>query len=221
MHHSTNRVDVFRTRVERDLVEHGIAHIADPITSDEYRTLGEMLGNVVAATRIALAPGQKNYVSNPGAIPLHTDHPKVDIVAWHCEEPDETSGASLLFDTRPFIERLDANHRAELHRINLATTALVSGVAMRWPVLRKVPIGTAVFWLPWLRVVASWATQTLAIEHFRESLLQAIVANHDSIRLAHSSALFIDNSRVLHGRDSLPPNSKRRLQRLWLSRRSA
>jgi hypothetical protein len=211
-----------RARVESGVRERGFFHVREALSPDDYCALSTALGEIVGKERIALRPGAHAYVAKPGPVPLHTDQPEVEIIGWQCERQDAEDGSSVLFDTRPFLERLDAELHAALHDVHLMTPPLAGGPpTMRWPVLRRTSDGEALFCSPWLRSASPAASHVRALEHFREQLSLAIKRAPTRIRLAHGEMLLVDNRRVLHGRGAIAPTSRRALQRVWIRRRPA
>ncbi len=213
--------DELHAIVEHGVRTNGFVRVAG-LNPADYRALALALGEIVGDERIALRPGAHAYVAKPGPVPLHTDQPQVEIVSWLCERQDEEDGASLLFDTRPFIERLNANLRRMLRDVRLMTPPLSGGPpTMTWPTLRRVATGDAVFCSPWLRSASPQAAHVEALDTFRRELSQQIRAGHESLRLTPGDALFIDNRRVLHGRAGISAESRRSLLRLWVRRAPA
>lgn len=203
--------------ITEGLRERGFVHLTDTSDRSRLRFLADSVGNVVSEERIALRPGAHAYVAKPGPVPLHTDHPEVDLIAWLCEEQDPEDGASLLLDSRPVIEKLRAEERHLLHEVELWCPPLSGGPpTMRWPVLRATPRGHAVFCSPWLRSANAIASHEAVLERFRKSLSAALRETAISIRLAPGEAIFVDNRRMLHGRRAIAEGSRRSLHRLWI-----
>ncbi len=202
--------------IKNALGEHGFAVLREPLGRDDYLGLARELGALVGAEAIALRPGAHAYVAKPGRVPLHTDHPEVDVVGWLCEVQDESDGASLLLDTRPVLDALAASERELLLRVRLACPQLAGGPPTgTWPVLRETHEGYAVFCSPWLQAVGAKDDEAEALDRFRRRL-SAAATTPAEVRLAPGEALFIDNRRVLHGRRALLESSRRQLLRVWL-----
>lgn len=198
------------------LRERGFAVAHGPLDRIGYIELARQLGDLVAEESIALRPGAHAYVAKPGSVPLHTDHPEVDIIGWLCEAQDDSDGASLLLDTRPVVASLAESERETLRRVRLACPPLAGGPPTgTWPVLRQANDGVAVFCSPWLRAVGASDDEAEALERFRDHLSSAAAAPAE-VQLVPGEALFVDNRRVLHGRRAIAESSRRRLWRVWL-----
>lgn len=201
----------------RALRHDGYAVVTGPLDREAFLALGRQLGGLLAEETIALRPGAHAYVAKPGPVPLHTDHPEVDVVAWLCEVQDDADGASRLLDTRPLVDSLAADERELLRRVHLAYPPLAGGPPTgRWPVLRPTGDGDAVFCSPWLRAVDAPPHHAAALDRFRESISRRASTAVVDIRLVPGDALFVDNRRVLHGRRAIAEASPRRLLRSWL-----
>jgi hypothetical protein len=203
--------------LDEELRARGFAHVRATLDRASYLELARQLGDAVGTEIIALRPRAHAYVAKPGPVPLHTDHPAVDVIGWLCEAQDEADGASQLLDTRPIVDGLTTKERDELERVGLACPPLAGGPATeRWPVLRRTAHGTAVFSSPWLRVIDDNAARQGAHDAFRQRLSHHARRAVEEVRLAPGEALFIDNRRILHGRRSITGNSHRTLVRVWL-----
>ncbi len=202
----------------RALGDIGVAYVREPLSRRAFDDLMAELGEPVGQETIAIREGAHAYVARPGSVPLHTDHPAVDYVAWWCESQDEVDGASHLLDARPVVDALPSFRRAELHSVHLLCPPLEGGPpTQREPVLRDHRGTTAVFCSPWLRSVE--VERQGCLDEFRTRISVAARRYTRSIRLRAGEALVIDNRRILHGRGAIDPASPRRLQRVWLRRR--
>jgi hypothetical protein len=207
-----------RAAVRADLDRLGYAHVSGLYQQHEYRALAESLGRVVGVERIAIREGHPMYVFSPGPVPLHTDQPEVDVVAWWCEKQDDLDGASLLLDSRPFLERLPDELRRKLHDVRLLTRSLGDGSpqTMAWPVLQSAADGPTLFYTPWLPLVSPSPEDERAFVDLGEAVARAAQNHTIAIRLVKGDALFIENRRMLHGRGAIAHESGRLFHRSWL-----
>lgn len=195
----------------------GFVHLSGWVGDADFRRLARSLGRVVGEELIALRPGAHAYVAKASAVPLHTDHPKVRIVGWRCEEQDANDGASLLLDGLAVLRSLAPMVRATLPHVELACPPLSGGPpSLRSPVLTHAGGRERLFCSPWLRPADPLAPLEEALSSLR-CALAAAASSAVRIRLAAGEVLFIDNQRILHGRDAIPPTSTRRLVRLWVA----
>jgi hypothetical protein len=205
-------------RVGRALQDAGYAVVRD-LDVDGYRALARALGPLVREDRVAIEEGARAYVARPNAVPFHNDHPQVETIAWRCERQDDLDGASLVLDARPVLARLDAADRRALRETILVVRLRIKGAtAERWPVLRDSPRGELLFFAPWLEAISS-APDAPALERLRAAFAETPPIAR--VRLAPGEAIFVDNQRLLHGRDAIAPNSERHLHRLWIGSRDA
>ncbi|HEY2515954.1 MAG TPA: TauD/TfdA family dioxygenase [Polyangiaceae bacterium] len=201
-----------------ELRTRGYAHVRLPLELDAYLVLASALGDVVGEERFALRPGAHAYVARPDPVPMHTDQPEVQVIGWWCERQDDLDGASLLLDSSPVTEALPIELRDRLREVHLVTPPLHGGPpTMQWPVLRRHGDSDAIFCSPWLRSALPIPEHERALDSFRERLSATILKDRISIRLGRGEALFVDNTRVLHGRDAIAPGSRRALHRRWMA----
>lgn len=196
----------------------GYVRLAGPFEESSFRALVERLGRIVNEERIALRPGAHAYVAKPGPVPLHTDHPEARFVSWLCVRQDEVAGASRLYDSQPFLERMAEADREQLRRTELECPPLSGGPpSLRFPILTQVPNREVdeVFCSPWLRVAGGDPERQALVDRFRESLQRDIQERSFELRLNAGEVLIVDNRRVLHGRGRIGDASKRELLRVW------
>jgi alpha-ketoglutarate-dependent taurine dioxygenase len=204
------------------LLSRGFAVVDDLPDYESYRAFAKIMGELIAEERIALRPGAHAYVAKPGRVPLHTDHPEVNIIGWYCEEQDDTDGASLLLDARPVIDRLNSQARMLLRTVRLACPPLQGGPpTLSWPVLRERERLDALFCSPWLRSVEMIVEHQVALQMLQEELSKEAQTNLVDVRLQPGRALFVDNTRILHGRRPISDSSRRVLRRIWLRTQDA
>ncbi len=77
------------------------------------------MGTVIQRERVVLREGGHAYLSKPGRVSLHTDHPQAQLIAWFCEEQDHDDGANHLLDSRPVVLGLSESSRRTLRMTQL------------------------------------------------------------------------------------------------------
>lgn len=186
-------------------------------TREEFFAAMGSWGEIVGQERIALREGAHAYVARPGPVPLHTDHPDADLVAWWCEAQDADDGATLLLDAAPVVAGIGSALRAVLRDVRLACPPLAGGPPSESrPVLRSGVDGMALFCSPWLRAVDPVAEHQAALDTLRGALSAAGRSAAIRRRLAPGEVLVVDNRRVLHGRGPIAATSRRVLHRAWV-----
>jgi hypothetical protein len=197
----------------------GYVHLHGPFDRESYFALANGLGEILSTEVIALRPGAHAYVAKPGRVPLHTDHPEVDIIGWMVEEQDADDGASVLLDTRPILAAMSDAQRTTLAGVLLECPLLAGGPPVTsFPVLCGTQGNAAVFCSPWLRAAGGAPEHQAALDHFRAVLSASARSSSIEIRVQPGEVLLVDNHRVLHGRRAIGEMSRRRLQRVWIRR---
>lgn len=200
------------TELRRQVDVHGYAVVTKIHDAAECLRWVEGLGQAIHRTEVCLSHGKRTYLASPEAIPLHTDHPDATHIAWHCHEQDHSDGATTLLDLRRLLVRLPPDVQADLARIRLACPVrgglAPAGFHPLWDCHRR-----HVFYAPWLISHECHPGQegALVADLIAQSLSKTV-----RVRLAPGQSLFIDNQRMLHGRDALETTSMRRLTRWWV-----
>lgn len=199
------RLGVVNEPLSRELLARGYALMRRVLPGD-LRALASSLGEVVHRSDIVLDPRKRTHLASPDAVPLHTDHPDVSFIAWRCEVQDEEDGASLLVDGHSLLARLSVEELDVLAAHELPCPSLEG----RSPVT-TCPIVDCegdLFFAPWLMGPA-----VPAISRFCALLAETRPVE---VRLGPGDVLIVANRRMLHGRRALPPDSRRRLERIWI-----
>jgi hypothetical protein len=205
--------------LRRDLEDKGYCHIALPLSQSQFTEAAKSLGNIVCGTDVQIVSNASSYICRPELVPFHTDHPMVDFIGWRCEEQDPWDGSNLLIDLTKLLKMHSPEKIQLLADAELQYPPLVEGNAGGfWPLIRIVDGRLRVYYAPWL----SFATSSHAsrIRTWIESMIQEQVSSREGsigIRLEKGECLFVDNSRILHGRARLSVNSPRCLNRLWVT----
>lgn len=222
----------------RALAAGGVA-VVPGVSRPAFEALAASLGPILQRERVALRAGAHAYLARPGPVPLHTDHADVAVVAWWCEAADTVDGASCLLDAAPVLDALPEALRTRLRGVHLACPLLApdavappraeaGGPAGRpAPPMQPRPVlvarpgrRDALFCSPWLRPFGGRpedeSGDAEALEALRGRLRAAIARDRLRVPLAPGEALFVDNRRILHGRDAIAEDSPRCLHRRWI-----
>ena len=198
--------------LETALSREGLVTLA--VEERDIHALLRQLGDIVEETKVRQLSEANTYLAGRDAVPLHTDHPEADFVAWRCEVQDLQDGASVLADGYSILQAMGASAEAlrsvELHvPPQLPRQTLDRGAV--WD-------GKRLYYAPWYPIVRASSDGRQALKLFTN--LMAMGLGHRRIRLKGGEVLVVDNGRWLHGRDKLPRRSNRVLQRYWLRRQS-
>ena len=193
----------------------GLAVLRDK-SLEEFVDTCTSMGEILSLQDVTIIPGSRKNVSSPGAIPLHSDGPEADVVAWYCVRQDDDDGTSMLLDTIPMLRTLTSEMRHALASIELPyfdSTSRGRPKGFAPLLLGNCDTAWRVNYAPWLVPAVLNAEQRDALNAFQLALTRGAVMQR---RLAEAQCLFIDNWRVLHGRASLVTESPRLLKRAWL-----
>lgn len=197
-------------KVEAALAREGLATCA--LGGRSARAFLQQLGSIFEETQVRQHKGAKTYLAGREPVPLHTDHPAADLVAWYCKTQDQRDGASILVDGYAIIramgEMAEDLRGVELH-VPPQLPRQTASRAQAWD-------GNRLYYAPWYPVVRANDAGRQAFGLF--SNLLAMGFGHRRVRLKPGELLIIDNGQWLHGRDILPEKSNRCFRRYWLRR---
>ena len=198
--------------IETALAREGLVTCA--VEKSAARELLRQLGDIVEETRVRQRSEANTYLAGRDAVPLHTDHPEADLVAWRCEVQALQDGASVLADGYSIIRAMGASADS-LRSVELYVPPQLP---RQTPDRGTVWDGKRLYYAPWYPVVRASNDGRRALKLFTNLL--AMGFGHRRVRLQVGELLVVDNGRWLHGRDKLPEKSNRFLQRYWLRRQS-
>jgi alpha-ketoglutarate-dependent taurine dioxygenase len=219
--------------IARRLETNGIVVHRGPLDRHEVFAIAARLGDVFRQESINIEPGRGLYIREPAPVPFHTDHARANVVAWLCEVPATTYSRYL--DARRVFASLAPAERAALARVRCyCPTGNRGPDEARYAVEpRVVAVRDGLerfFWVPQLQADRAPARGRMpfvraprtrpaarALLAFRAAVDITPDAADVSVRLRRGEAIFIDNTRFLHGRGEVVPTSKRRLFRLWIN----
>jgi len=202
----------------------GYAHINEQLSVEVFEAIAERLGPIAMRTDLTITPGRSSIVYKPDAIAFHQDNPGMKIIGWHCVQQDDLDGSARLIDTADIADHFTPEQ-----------LEIMCGIAVRcpdsdpsrhnpdkgliayflWPMLTKSTDRYHVYYVPWLVLDSYTPEQREVIRKFDEYILAKEAIN---IRLNEGETLFINNNRMLHGRDAIHAGSKRFLKRVWIKR---
>jgi len=154
-------------------------------------------GKVILTTRVEPRVDAKAALASDREMELHTDHPRVHWIIWHCVRQSSEGGISLLKDARKALHQLNPTNLRALRETTMGTHKVFPGDKERYPVLRR--FGDTpdwVYYTPWFRREgADCNLDAFAKELDKVETIQ--------VRLLPGQALAINNARMLHGRSAI------------------
>ena len=217
------------------LAAHGWAHVGRPLSDAEFVAIGGCLGTIELRTdllvnsdlarqqRLDLGPDAvgRPVLYEAGGMDFHTDRPTIQVLAWRCVEPDASGGESQWIDVRDLDGTFSAAEIEAMGRIEVgyAINNGSSGMEVRYaPLVERGPAGLLVFYVPWRVKRPLSDAEAELLERFAGYVRAKCAGELKTLRLSRGACLFLDNRRMLHGRASLPPDSRRHLVRLYIRR---
>jgi hypothetical protein len=220
------------TMILNSLSEYGYAHIREPVSLEAFEFLSSEIGTIELRTDIKVdrkveALQARNRItggrpSTYQADPLefHSDNPRMNVLAWYCVEQDEIDGATRLIDTSNVVEHFSEDELTVLTGINVRYSVWQPGSDresfLNEPLLTKTAFGYRTYYQSWLLLDPYSDEQVAALNKFASYIHHMREAHSTDVKLAKDECLFIDNRRILHGRNALGYGSKRHLIRLYI-----
>ena len=217
------------------LSECGFAHVKVPVSLDAFEQLSSEIGTIELRTDIKIdrkgealqaqnriAAGRPStYQADP--LEFHSDNPRMNVLAWYCVAQDETDGATRLIDTSNVAEYFSEEELAVLTSINVAYSIWLPGSDresfLNEPLLSNTPFGYRTYYQSWFLLDRYSDEQAAALNKFADYINHMREKNSIDVKLAKGECLFVDNRRILHGRNALGYGSKRHLIRLYIRSR--
>ena len=196
------------TEIKATLAREGLATCT--VDENAVDAFLRRFGEIVEKTEVRQHEGVNTYLAGRDAVPLHTDHPEADFVAWRCETQDSQDGASVLADGHAIIQAMGMN-ATSLRNVELHVPPQLPRQTLN---RASVWNGERLYYAPWYPVVNTDNEGRRALGIFTSLL--AMGYGHRRIRLQAGEMLLVDNGRWLHGRHKLPENSDRFLKRYWM-----
>jgi len=223
---------VSSTMILNALSEHGYAHIRVPVSLEAFEALSSEIGTIERRTDIKVdrtgeALQARNRItdgrpSTYQADPLefHSDNPRMNVLAWYCVDQDEIGGATRLIDTSNVAEYFSEDELAILTGINVTYSVWLPGADresfLNEPLLTRTASGYRTYYQSWFLLDRYTDEQAAALNKFADYIHFMREAHSTDVKLAQNECLFIDNRRILHGRNALGSDSRRHLIRLYI-----
>lgn len=194
------------------LREQGWFHL-QAIGERKFIELTAALGEVIHVTDVVIKPESQGLVTSTKPLDFHTDHSKVDYVAWLCKKPDARGGNTILADARKAFSLLRADEKRTLQTVMLTEHRMFENDPAQSPLVSQINGNLRFYYSFWLVNKDMAPQQRQAFDAFRRAL--ATIPFHE-LKLQRNDILIVDNSYIFHGRRAiLDPN--RYLKRFWIN----
>jgi len=203
-----------RINIIHDLLNSGYS--VQTLDYGSFCKICEDLGAVVNTTQVKLNNDSSvsNLLAKPGAIPFHTDHPEIDIIAWYCINPGTGKDNHVHFiDGKEVIGKLTDEELNNLESVKVRFPPINNRLAGEASLLTLSLDGLKLYYAPWLIAPNQSPSRLDSINSFQKILLGSILIE---VELFNSSCIFVNNHRILHGRNQIEKYSSRHLERNWI-----
>lgn len=197
------------------LNRYGFVHISTAVTLDNFYGLSHALGEIINKSDINIQLDSDRLYKQSKKIDFHTDGPNTDIIGWFCVKQDTCEGHSILLDSRQIFAQFSREELSLLSTI-IISYPMGNGINKEVPLIqRTIDEDPIICYLPWSFFNLNPSQQAI-YSAFKDAVSEVANKRLTSIRLHEGEMLFIDNKRILHGRDAIKKNSPRMLKRVWV-----
>lgn len=222
---SKSSTDSYHKELKRNGLNITREEILDSLKKFGYLVLGRMeqhefckaidaLGTVIGVSDIKINNISNRKFNKASGLDLHTDTPLADVVAWYCITQDETVGESIFLDSTEILKLL-SEEEIEILSTTYIKYPIYKGTSINnHPVLCTSDKTQNIYYTSWLKNDDYDSEQIKVLEKF-EKLVSTLP--HNEVRLKPGESLILDNKRMLHGRNDIPPTSLRYLYRVHVA----
>ena len=228
--------DRFLPKLRDNIEKNGFAYIESKHCAEQFEDIGAALGKIKLRSDIKInkeldSMNKKTRISGniknnrpsslrAQALALHTDRPTVNIIGFHCVRQDEESGHLTIVDTLSIAGWFSEDELARLARIKITYTDRKNGVGKEFSGLNSIVEKKSerynIYYAPWFFPESRGQYEDSLIEKLKEFVDRQKACAATNILLSPGQSVFIDNQRMLHGREAISEVSKRHLIRLYI-----
>jgi len=221
--------------IRRLLARHGYVHLAFAHSQQEYEEIGAALGTIALRTDVRIdrhldralsqtrAPGlqaRRPGVHRADGLSLHSDRPTVNLLSFYCLEQDRRDGALILVDTSDIAAHFTKPERANLEKIEIPYSQRDPHTNVEayghQPLLARRGKRWQVYFAAWFLPPPANNDQARLLQKLSAYVAHRREQGAIALRLLPGESVFIDNQRMLHGREAIAPDSKRHLIRYFI-----
>ncbi len=182
------------------------------VNEDLFQQMCRTVGQVLWTTQVTHRADAPALVVSNRALRLHTDHHRADVIGWFCHADAEEGGETLLLDLEELYQSFDQRLKASLQPLCFKEHK-VFPEDREWHPFHTVEHERDRFYYSFWPAEDTMDDCTQAAY---QELRRRIEAQEPvTLRLEPGDALFIDNTRILHGRTAFT-GSSRHLTRNWI-----
>ena len=204
-------------QVMSEVRRNGFCHLQQKLDIESFKEITMLLGDPVGQDEIRLGV-TKRKLHSTGPLEMHTDSFIADLIAWHCVEPGSQPAPTVIVDTTDLPEHFSSSELEALSRVTMKCPNRSHDQFMLKPLISFEEARWKIFYTPWWLIEPDDPRAQDAYSKFCEYVKHKRANESRHQTLGKSESFFIDNKRMLHGRDALPPSSNRFLMRVWIAR---
>lgn len=198
------------THIRRQLATNGWA-VFDSESARETRATLDELGELVRRDRISHRPDPRAALVEAEDMRIHSSHPRIRWVAWHCVREAQDRSAILLRDAGTAFLSLPQGAQEALRHTTMGFSSQFDGDPERCPVSREAfGVNDWLFFAPWF-----WREG--ADENLDAFVTKLRQCPPDRVHLVAGQVLLVDNARTLHGFEPTHDPRDSLLLRHWIA----
>jgi len=172
------------------------------------------LGTIIQETDVVINMNSKAMVTSNKALDFHTDHHKAKYIGWYCLNQTDSGGETILTDALKIFNLMPKKQQDDLMNVYLHEHKIFEDDESSYPLVKisnDKPIFYYSFWLVKDNLKES---ERIALKKFQDLIKEQ---QSEKFKLEVHDALFIDNTRILHGRTAIEGSVDRHLKRIWIN----
>lgn len=206
----TIKTEEFPHALYEEVLTYGYCHVKG--FEGKISQLLRAFGHICMTTDVVINNTTQALVTSDRPLALHTDHSRVEFIAWQCIQQSSIGGETRLLDGRKVLDSMSVELRKELTKIRMFEHHVFKRDSESSPLLSYKKGVPSIYYSFWL--ADDNQKQTRCFQAF----INEIASKEELlIRLQPNDMLIIDNRRMLHGRTAILGDKNRFLRRYWIS----
>lgn len=200
-------------KISTELSTKGFIYINRQCSLDFFYKISSQLGNIRSESDVKIVEKSNLKYLSINSLQFHNDIPYPGYIAWYRVDAPIFEEPTYLIDCEDIVQQFTVSDLEVLAKIKIKVRnepdqSLISYYDGK----------LKIYMIPWAISSSSSDAEFHLLSLFYKYIQSKIDNSRIPILLNQGEILIIDDTRVLHGRGVLNPNSERWLKRLWIEK---